>query len=85
MEDYSNFEKLLKEKYQFPCEYDFKFVVPSLQKNEIINIFSNARIREKSSKTGKYISFTVTKKVNTSEEIVDSYKKTRMIKNIIML
>ena len=42
MEDYSNFEKLLKEKYQFPCEYDFKFVVPSLQKNEIIKIFSNA-------------------------------------------
>jgi putative lipoic acid-binding regulatory protein len=85
VQDYIKFQELLDEKYNFPCDYSLKFVVPSVQKSEISSLFSAAKISERQSKTGKYTSFTVTKKVHSSDEVVNSYKSASKIKNLIML
>lgn len=85
MSDYTKFQTLVEEKYNFPCDYNFKFVVPSIQREEITVMFREAKITEKQSRTGKYTSFTVTKKVHSSDEVVASYKSCATIKNLIML
>ena len=85
MQDYTKFKSLLEEKYQFPCDYNFKFVVPSTQRHEVADLFKDEKINEKTSKTGKYTSFRVCRSVTSSEEIVDSYRSCENIKNLIML
>lgn len=85
MQDYDKFKDLLDEKYNFPCPYSFKFVVPSAQRSEIEQLFVGDHMSEKRSKNGKYTSFTITKTVESSSEIIAAYRKCENIENLIML
>ncbi|MDB2447219.1 DUF493 domain-containing protein [bacterium] len=85
MQDYVKFKELLDDKYTFPCNYNFKFVVPTVQREELTERFGEVKITEKQSKTGKYTSLTIIKKVVDSDDVIASYRSCEEIKNLIML
>jgi hypothetical protein len=88
MVDQSNIERFRKQlidHYNFPTLYLFKFIVPEEQKKEFEKLFSEISFDTKNSKTGKYISFSKKLKVNSSEEVIEIYKRAYSIKGIISL
>lgn len=88
MKDQSNFDDFkqqLLDHYSFPTLYLFKFIVPSERSQDFRNLFSDIQFENKQSKTGKYISFSKKHRVNSSEEIIEIYKKAYTIDGIISL
>jgi putative lipoic acid-binding regulatory protein len=88
-EFYSKLKVQLDDTTNFPADYLYKFIVPSLENQvaEVKNIFDNtgAVIKTKKSKTGKYVSVSIILKLKTSEEVIVYYKKAAKIKGIISL
>ena len=88
-EFYSKLKVQLDDTTDFPSDYLYKFIVPTVknQVTEIKNIFDNtgAVITTKKSKTGKYVSVSIILKLNTSDEVILYYKKAAKIKGIISL
>jgi putative lipoic acid-binding regulatory protein len=88
-EFYSKLKVQLDDTTDFPSDYLYKFIVPTLenQVTEIKSIFDNtgAVINTKKSKTGKYVSVSIILKLNTSDEVILYYKKAAKIKGIISL
>jgi putative lipoic acid-binding regulatory protein len=88
-EFYSKLKVQLDDTTNFPADYLYKFIVPTLENQvaEVKNIFNNtgAVIKTKKSKTGKYVSVSIILKLKTSEEVIVYYKKAAIIKGIISL
>jgi putative lipoic acid-binding regulatory protein len=88
-EFYSKLKVQLDDTTNFPADYLYKFIVPTLENQvaEVKNIFDNtgAVIKTKKSKTGKYVSVSIILKLKTSEEVIAYYKKAAKIKGIISL
>jgi putative lipoic acid-binding regulatory protein len=88
-EFYSKLKVQLDDTTNFPADYLYKFIVPTLENQvaEVKNIFDNtgAVIKTKKSKTGKYVSVSIILKLETSEEVIAYYKKAAKIKGIISL
>lgn len=88
-EFYSKLKIQLDDTTDFPADYLYKFIVPTLENQaaEVENIFNNtgAVIKTKESKTGKYVSVSVILKIKTSDEVIVYYKKAAKIKGIISL
>jgi putative lipoic acid-binding regulatory protein len=88
-EFYSKLKVQLDDTTTFPADYLYKFIVPTLENQvaEVKKIFDNtgAIIKTKKSKTGKYVSVSITIKLKTSDEVIVNYKKAAKIKGIISL
>jgi putative lipoic acid-binding regulatory protein len=86
---YSKLKTKLEETTTFPTKYLFKFIVPSNgnQVEEVKDLFNQggAVINTKKSRTGKYISVSIHIIMNSSEEIIEYYKKAEKIEGIISL
>jgi putative lipoic acid-binding regulatory protein len=86
---YSKLKIQLDDTTDFPADYLYKFIVPTLENEvaEVKNIFDNigAVIKTKKSKTGKYVSVSIILKLKTSDEVISYYKKAAKIKGIISL
>lgn len=82
---YDKFKSLIDEKYEWPCQFKFKFVVAVHKENELASLFIEESIQKKNSKTGKYISYTFDKLVNSSDEVVEVYKRAGAIESVISL
>lgn len=80
-----DFRQLLDNHHGFPCDYKFKFVVPAKQKRDLVNIFENSNITERLSSTGKYVSLTITRHVESAEAVLKQYEECSKIDNIVML
>ena len=87
MNDFSKLKESLDLNYKFPCDFNFKFVVPNSepQKTEVLNLLNGSKISEKLSKTGKYVSVTGLLKVNSSDHIVQIYSDATKIDQLIAL
>ncbi len=93
MKDRENFYQKLKIKLDdttvFPTDYLYKFIVEADEKKtqQVQEIFNNkgAVITTRKSKTGKYISISITIKLVNSNEVISYYKKAEKIKGIISL
>ena len=82
----SHFKKLLDEQYKFPCVYTFKFVVEASQKARVLEILGEGvMVKERSSKTGKYLGLTVSRSVDSSEQIIEVYRNMSKIKGAFAL
>ena len=79
------FKSLLDEKYQWPCHYTFKFVVNTDNEGELANIFESDQVQKRSSRTGKYISYTVTKLVDSSDHVIEIYSRASSIDGVMSL
>ena len=81
----NDFRNALLASHNFPCEYCFKFVVPLDQKTSVINLAPQAKITERLSKNGKYVSVTLFQHVETVDDVLTIYKNASAIKDLISL
>ena len=82
----SPFKALLDEQYHFPCLYTFKFVVGAGQKAFVLEILGKGvMVKERSSKTGKYLGLTVSRSVDSSDEIIEIYREVSKIEGVFAL
>ena len=85
MDSYDAFKEKLDQEHTWPGIYIFKFVVPSAKQDEVRETFPQETFTEKKSKAGNYISFTLKKNINSSDEVVDIYLKAKEIDGLIAL
>ncbi|MEX1100031.1 MAG: DUF493 family protein, partial [Bacteriovoracaceae bacterium] len=77
--DFTKFKALLDEQMQWPEHYNFKFVIKTEQKPELLDLLSEHAIEEKKSKNGTYTSITSKKMVYSSEDVVAVYQEVSKI------
>lgn len=86
---YSKLKSQLEDTTSFPTKYLYKFIVPAdgNQAQEVQDLFDKggAVIDTKKSRTGKYVSLSIYLTVESSDEVIDYYKKAEAIKGIISL
>lgn len=78
----------LDEAHNWPSLFMFKFIVPtSLEKEaQLRSIFDDtAKILTKTSKNGKYTSFTVNQILKSSDEVFTAYEEAGKIEGLISL
>jgi putative lipoic acid-binding regulatory protein len=85
MDSSKAFKEKLDNEHKWPTTYMFKFVVPSAKVSELKAILSTETLQTKTSKNGKYVSFTLKKYMKSSDEVVDIYMNTRKIEGLIAL
>ncbi|MDD0853688.1 DUF493 family protein [Halobacteriovorax sp. GB3] len=85
MADTQKLKDLLDAEYTWPSHYTFKFVV----KEEHIELFKETvdhdNFMERPSRTGKYVSMTFKKMMNSSEEVILLYESVSTVPGIISL
>lgn len=84
-EFFQKLKELLEENQKFPSDYTFKFVVPHEKVAELKAIIRKGNFTEKPSRTGKYISVSVTLMMNSSDEIIDIYRRVAIVEGLISL
>lgn len=88
-QDNSNIEGFrdqLDNHYDFPTDYRFKFIVPKEKVGRLKSILPKGKKTEtKKSRTGKYVGVSLTVHVDSSDQIINIYKKAYVIKGIISL
>lgn len=86
---YADFLAKLQQEQAFPSPYVYKFIVPGNgnQVAMIHAIFENAKasFATRDSKTGKYISLTVTLQADNAEQVVEYYKEVGSLQGVVML
>jgi putative lipoic acid-binding regulatory protein len=85
MESMDKLKELLDEQYTWPAPYLFKFIVPSVQLETLEKMISRHVMTQKPSKNGKYTSVTITVTCQSSQEVIDFYKKVSVIPGIMSL
>jgi uncharacterized protein len=75
----------LDEYHQWPCRFMFKFIVPLDKADEMIAFFAGRLFTTRSSKNGKYVSFTAELEMQSSEEVIALYREAGKIEGIIAL
>ncbi len=71
--------------HKWPCEYMFKFVVPSAKVSALLALLSGEQMQSKPSKSGNYSAFTLRKRMNSSDEVIAIYQATGAIEGLIAL
>ena len=79
------FRQKLDEHYAWPALYMFKFIVPTGKENEVKVLFPYHTPTEKQSKQGNYTSVTVQLMMQSSDAVVEIYKKAALIEGIVAL
>lgn len=85
MDSHKGFKEKLDLEHNWPSTYMFKFVVPSDKVQSFHDIFLKEKLKSKKSKAGNYVSFTLEKIMNSSEEVVEIYLKAKKIEGLIAL
>jgi putative lipoic acid-binding regulatory protein len=83
--DYSKLQDLLDSEYEWPANYQFKFVGNESHREDLTNAVGVAPHKERPSSSGKYISFTFVVEIKASHEVISIYKKVSQISGIISL
>ncbi len=85
LEDIQRMKSLLDASYQWPADYMFKFIIPPGKLEELKKIFPVSDVILRESKTGKYISVTVSLRMESSDEVLAVYYQARRIQGLIAL
>ena len=80
-----NLKAVLDETLEWPSEYTFKFIVPVDKKENLIVLIGDGDISIRPSKKGNYISVTVKKHLQSSEDVITIYLRVSSIEGIISL
>jgi len=75
----------LDEYHQWPCQFMFKFIVPSEKTDELTAFFGERPFTTRASKNGKYVSFTAELEMQSSGEVIALYREAGKIEGIIAL
>ncbi len=79
------FKEKLENNHDFPGEYIFKFIVKPEHQKQVESLVEGAEIKLKPSSGNKYVSVTMNKKMNSSQEVIDVYNQAYKIEGIIAL
>lgn len=77
-------KELLDNEHQWPTQYTFKFIVSSLRLGEVLEILGEG-VEVKESKGGKYVSVTLHAHMESSDAVIDIYKRVSVIEGVISL
>lgn len=83
--DFDKFKSLLNEEMTWPDYYQFKFVIKSERKQELIAKLPGHKIAEKESSGGKYTSISGRKIFQNADEVIEVYKEVSEVKGVITL
>ena len=83
--DEQAFKEKLDNNHEFPGEYVFKFIVKPEYEGEVRSLLEGASVKLKPSSGNKYISITLSRTMESSESVIEVYKKAHTIKGIIAL
>jgi putative lipoic acid-binding regulatory protein len=84
-QELSKLKSLLEEQHSWPCEYQFKFIVPSESVKKVEDLFPNNTCENKSSQKGKYTSLTVDVHLDSADHVIAIYQKASTIKGLMSL
>jgi uncharacterized protein len=90
IEFYQRLEQQLKDNYQWPSTYLYKFFIPTVQQDslmEIENAFNNlgAIINTKLSSNQKYTAISITVTMESAKAVILKYQELSRIENIISI
>ncbi|PIP91502.1 MAG: DUF493 domain-containing protein [Bdellovibrionales bacterium CG12_big_fil_rev_8_21_14_0_65_38_15] len=77
-------KELLDNEYVWPAHYTFKFIVSSDRLGELVEILGNG-VEVKESAKGNYVSVTLHAKMDSSDEVLELYKRAAVVKGVISL
>ena len=80
-----SFKEKLDSIHAWPSLYMFKFIVPVGKEEEIEQLFPKNEVKTKHSSQGNYISLTAKLMINSSEEVINIYKKANEVQGVIAL
>jgi len=81
----NSFREKLDGHHAWPELYTFKFIVPKGKENEVKELFPFHTAVEKQSKQGNYTSVTVQLMMQSSDAVIEIYKKAALIEGIVAL
>ncbi len=82
-DEFEKFRELLDQTYQWPDYYEFKFIVKTLDKDNVISNLEGFSLTETPSKKGTYIAISARKLMKSSQEVLDVYQVIGTIKGIM--
>lgn len=85
MDNTEKFRSLLDESYNWPDYYEFKFIIRTEHKDEILEKLEGYLITETPSKKGNYIAISARKLMKSTDEVIDMYKLMSTVKGVISL
>lgn len=80
-----SFREKLEKHYAWPSLYVFKFIVPTGQEDQVKNLFPLHLASEKLSSQGKYTSVTIQAMMQSSDAVIEMYKRASQIEGIVAL
>ena len=79
------FREKLENNHNFPGEYIFKFITKPKHQHKVESLLKGAKVKIKTSSGNKYLSITMKRKMQSSREVIEVYKKACKIEGIISL
>jgi len=69
----------------WPGPYVFKFIVPQTQAPQLLQLFDGHDVQTRESRTGRYLSVTCHREMESSDAVVDVYRSASGIPGVISL
>ncbi|MDE0471043.1 MAG: DUF493 family protein [Ekhidna sp.] len=83
--DEQAFREKLENNHNFPGEYTFKFIIKSEHENKVTSLLEGAEVKIKPSSGNKYSGVTLSRRMQSSREVIEVYRKAYKLKGIISL
>ena len=83
--DELTFREKLESQHEFPGKYLFKFIVPQGAQDQLLDLLPEGKVSFRESSGNKYISVTLDAKIETSQEVLDVYKRAKQVEGVIAL
>jgi hypothetical protein len=80
-----HFKKLLQEHHDWPCRYQFKFVVTAEREQDVRALLPDAEISVRPSRNGKFVSVTMIALLQSPDEVVEVHTRASAIDGLIAL
>lgn len=81
-----SFRESLDGYYDWPCGYLFKFIAPRAQLEEVVALFEeDTEVSTRESKKGNYVSVTAEMEMESSEAVVEVYRRAGEIEGVMPL
>ena len=82
---FEKFKELLDREYSWPEKYTFKFIIKKTELEYALTFFDAKDLSFRESKAGKYVSLTLIRVMNSSDEVLSVYEKASVIPGLIAL
>lgn len=84
-EKIEQFKQVLDNHHEWPCPYTYKFILPTENLGQLLDLFPEAELSKRESKTGKYTSVTMTSTMCSSNEVMSVYEKASQVPGLMSL